>query len=472
MPPLTPDDKRGIEDSSKPVMPLRFLEIEGLEKNFPDNFIELHAVISATFSRKGKIVFEGTEDIAFQLNRLVELGTHTMEATSFMGVFVDGDRERLPYEADGYINQLGWLAITGDHTVPHNTIEALLEKPTWPSEWMSQLIFMVWTNYRVTADKEYLGSIIDKLRVFSLIDFIDETGLVTTVNNKELSEKFVKTTGADYLEDIVDWPQVERDGYEMQPYNTVVNAFVYEALRLMALMSTELERKDDADLYSVAAEKLRIKIQTLLIDPETHLYIDGIGSKHNAAHASFVPLAFGLVPEQSINATLKHLESRIQANSGGFPCSVYGAQYLLEGLFLSGQPEMATRLMLNTSVRGWRNMLDVHDATITHEAWDPVFKPNIDWTHAWGAAFLNIMYRFMVGAKPLSPRWDRWTLTPVDVFNLSIRSSIPTPHGIVEVSIDASSRVITIRSPETAVFIEPEATVLQPWKIIQSTYSA
>ena len=41
-----------------------------------------------------------------------------MKATSFCGLFVDGDRERLPYEADAWINQLGWYATNTDVTVP------------------------------------------------------------------------------------------------------------------------------------------------------------------------------------------------------------------------------------------------------------------------------------------------------------------------------------------------------------------
>lgn len=42
-----------------------------------------------------------------------EMCKHTMKATSFGRVFVDGDRERLPYEADAYINMLGWYCLHG-----------------------------------------------------------------------------------------------------------------------------------------------------------------------------------------------------------------------------------------------------------------------------------------------------------------------------------------------------------------------
>lgn len=41
------------------------------------------------------------------LNRIWELCRYSMKATSFTGYYVDGDRERIPYEADALINQLG-----------------------------------------------------------------------------------------------------------------------------------------------------------------------------------------------------------------------------------------------------------------------------------------------------------------------------------------------------------------------------
>lgn len=468
-PPLTPADLRGMDEIGRPVMPLRYLEIDGLGDDFPIENIELHAVVSDAFTPVGDITFEGPGEAATQLNRLTELGAHTMEATSFMGIFVDGDRERLPYEADGYINQLGWYATTGDWTVPRRTIEALLVKPTWPSEWMIHLIFMVWADYIATGDKTYLASVIDRLRVFSLIDFIDQTGLVTT-QNEALAKEFVAETGADYLEDIVDWPQNERDSYEMVPYNTVVNAFVYEGQRLLGLMHTALGRDEDAALNIATAEALREAIQSQLIDPRTGVYVDGLNSQHMSAHASFVPLAFGLVPSENIAATVNHLKSRIAAYDGGFPCSVYGAQYLLEGLFRADAAETAIELMLNTSIRGWLNMLDTHDATIAHEAWDPAFKENIDWTHAWGAAFHNISQRYLLGATASSPGWATWSLRPVDAFGLSMQAKIPTPHGLIEISVDAESRAVTIQSPKSAVLDEKGLTDGGLWKIEALTY--
>jgi len=82
-------------------------------------------------------------------------------------------------------------------------------------------------------------------------------------------------------------------------------------------------------------------------------------------------------------------------------CGVYVAQYLLDGLFEAGEASYAIGLMTNTGERGWANMLRV-GSTMTSEARDLRFKPNLDWNHAWGSAPVNIIARKLAGIRPLA----------------------------------------------------------------------
>ena len=56
-------------------------------------------------------------------------------------------------------------------------------------------------------------------------------------------------------------------------------------------------------------------------------------------------------------------------------CRVYGAQYLLEGLYLAGRADYALDLMTSTSDRSRQNMIQ-SEYTMTMEAWDIKYKPN------------------------------------------------------------------------------------------------
>lgn len=74
-------------------------------------------------------------------------------------------------------------------------------------------------------------------------------------------------------------------------------------------------------------------------------------------------------------------------------------------------------------------MLDTYDATITHEAWDLKYKDNLDWNHAWGSAFFNVIFRKMVGFEILEPGWKRWTLTPAWGLDLPTSATLASLNG-------------------------------------------
>lgn len=438
-------DHRSVTAIKNGAMPFRFVEIEGWKGPLPAKALLLQSITSAHFKDIGKVQFSNWNGFDQDLNALMNLGAHTMAATSFMGLFIDGDRERIPYESDGYINQLGWHFVTGDTNVPRATLENLLNKPTWPTEWMTHLIFIAWEDYTYSADLEYLRRNYNRLKDFTLVEFIEKNGLVST-KNKETAKAFVVKTKADYIEDIVDWPPGERDGHEMTTYNTVINAFTYSGLSTMAKIASELGIESDTKYYTELAEALKKAMSEQLINPDTGLYVDGLGSTHTSAHTLFIPLAFKLVPKERIPGTLTALKKRIQHHNGGFPCSVYAAQYLLQALFENGEDDAALKLILNTTERGWMNMLKKHEATITHEAWDPKFKENIDWNHAWGSAFLNIIPKYLIGISPTSPGWKEVSVNPSKNLKGTAQVTVPTPKGVVHLSIDSKSKTITSSS--------------------------
>jgi alpha-L-rhamnosidase len=453
--PLRELDARGMPEGVS-VMPLRYIEIHGWPLGLDPSAVATTAYISEHYTPIGSIHFGGADLRSANLNRLFELGRHTMVATSFMDLFVDGDRERLAYQADALINQRGWYALTGDTKVMRRTLEQMFREPTWPSEWMSQTILLAWEIYESDGDINYLASIYDRLDIFTLRDFIDKTGLITTYDEERVSV-FVEATGADYLEDIVDWPPVERDNYDMTTHNTVVNAFVHAAFTHMGRIAEALGKTDDAIEYRAMADDLQEAMLAQLTDPASGLFVDGKDSNHTAAHALFVPLALGLVPKDRVAKTVDALRGRIASYNGGMPASVYGAQFLLDGLFDAEADDVALALMLNGTDRGWLHMLDTYDATVTHEAWDIKYKENLDWNHAWGAAFFNVMFRKIVGFEIVEPGWKQWTVRPATGLDMPIWATLASPTGPIAVEIDPEQRLVAISGGSSlADFVEPE----------------
>ncbi|TFG96492.1 MAG: alpha-L-rhamnosidase, partial [Calditrichales bacterium] len=222
-------------------------------------------------------------------------------------------------------------------------------------------------------------------------------------------------------------PEGERDGYVFTPVNTVVNAFHYRSLVLIGRIANVLGRVQEAERFFKRAEMVKIAFNKQFLNRTTGIYVDGIGTEHSSLHANMFPLAFGLVPDNNLSRVVAFIKSR------GMACSVYGAQYLLEALFAAGETEYALQLMTSESKRSWMNMIRA-GSTMTTEAWDEYFKPNLTWNHAWGSAPANIIARKLMGIEPLKPAYRTIRVKP-QLGNLRYAHiKKPTIRGMVEVT--------------------------------------
>ncbi|MCP5532125.1 MAG: family 78 glycoside hydrolase catalytic domain [Akkermansiaceae bacterium] len=388
------------------VLPFRWVEIEG----WPGALDEKHIVRQAAFASGWDDAAAAFECSDATLNRIWELCRYSIKATTFAGVYVDGDRERIPYEADAYLNQLSHYATDHDVRMARDTFDRLMKHPTWPTEWASHMIFMAYADYRHTGDTGWLAPRYDSLKPKLLLERARADGLLTS--------------GPEQIKkgDIVDWPKAERDGFVFTSVNSVVNAFHVRSLQMMAEMAGAVGRTEDATTYTAMAARAHDAFQNTFFDSSRGAYRDGEGTGHMSQHASLFPLAFGLVPEKRISAVLDHVRSR------GMACSVYAAQYLMEGLFMNGAGQHAIELMTAPTDRSWRHMVD-SGATITWEAWDTKYKPNQDWNHAWGAAPANLLPRFVLGAEVSDPGWKRALVRPHPGGLDFAKGKIPTPMG-------------------------------------------
>ena len=344
------------------VLPFRYVEVEGAE------------VISLT----RHMVHVPFNDAASSfvssdstLNAVWEMCKHTMKATTFCGVYVDGDRERIPYEADALINALGHYGTDADYRVARRTMEVLLEHPNWPTEWHLQMPLLAWDYYMYSGDLAALQENYDKLVERALLRFRASTGLITT-------------TGQKAIRDIVDWPRVwsknplgADDHYALTKYNTVVNAFHAASLRALAKIARAIGKEDDAVRFSRLADETTKVLNALFFDPATGTYLDGSDTDHRALHATMFPLWF-----------LTWRKDERVAYAG--PCrgdAVLPAE-------LAGVADEHHRGEVARAVG---------EGGEPGEAWGQKYKPNQDWNHAWGAAPASAIPHRLMGVRPLEP---------------------------------------------------------------------
>ena len=421
----TPADKRNTDSRAihlppqfGVVLPFRYAEVE---TGTGQNASRLHGAsllrVEYPFDARAAS-FRSSHDT---LNAVWQLCRYTIHATTFAGYYVDGDRERIPYEADAYINQLSHYAIDREFSLARRTHEYLLDHSTWPTEWKQHSILMAWADYEATGDDRSLRRHYATLKNEKLLlQHAREDGLLATGRLRD------PASGRTDVGDLVDWPVVERDGFDFHDVNTVINAFHHRTLVLMARIATALGNDADAHTFTERAQQVFIRFNEVFFDASRGIYVDGEGSDHCSQHGNLFPLAFGLVPAERKASVVAYVKSR------GMACSVYPAQYLLEGLFEAREAEHAIGLMTGGGLRSWGNML-AHGATLTWEAWDQSLKPNQDWNHAWATAPANIIARYVLGVRPLEPGYGRVLIDP-QLGNLNeVRGTVPTIRGAIHV---------------------------------------
>ena len=389
------------------VLPFRYIEILGdLRQN--DILEAKRAMVNMAFDDTSTR-FESSDTI---LNKVWELCKYTIKATSFTGYYVDGDRERIPYEADALINQLSQYSVDDAFNMAKRTLDYLIYHPTWPTEWSLQNPLIAYYDYMYSGDARNLGQIYTELTYKALTALQEKNGLISTRTGKQLPA-FLKSihykvfNGNEGLQDIVDWPHTEKetDGFVFTDYNAVVNAFYYGSLQALAGIASDLHKPAAAAGYRQRALAVKKAFTDNFINPETGLVRDGIGTDHSSLHANMFAMAFGLVPAANTRKVLDFIQSR------GVSCSVYGAQFLLDALGQKDTSDYALQLLTAAGQRSWMNMLR-EGSTMTMEAWGQAFKPNQDWNHAWGTAPANYIVRYLMGIRPVKPGFKEVAIKP------------------------------------------------------------
>src|SRR5688572_26803853 len=317
------------------VLPFRWVEIEGWPGDLRPEHLRRRAAFAADWN-DAAADFRTSDEL---LNRIWELCRYSIKATTFAGVYVDGDRERIPYEGDAYLNQLSHYYVEGDVQMARDTFDRLMAYPTWPTEWGTHMIFMAHADWMQTGDTAWLAARYEKLKTKLRLDRARADGLIVTPADK-------------IKEDLVDWPLGERDNFVFTPVNTVMNAFHIRALGLMAEMARALHHDADAADYMAREATARAAFHQKLFDPARGLYRDGEATDHASLHANLFPLAFGLVPPENRAKVTAWLGER------GMACSVYAAQYLMEALFANDAATKALELITASNDRSWKHMVE------------------------------------------------------------------------------------------------------------------
>ena len=421
------------------VMPMRYLEVPAGSFEPTAENVRMVAL---------EYPFDEGESGFVSDNRLLDdvygLCKYTLRACTFGGLYIDGDRERLPYEADAWVTQLSNHAMSSDYEVSRVTCDYLMPYPTWPTEYRQISVLLNWTYWMWSGRDDLLRKHYAQLKDEKLMERFrrESDGLLETGG-----EMF---HGAyEGAADIADWPPPERFGFEFRKANAVVNAYYYIGLNEMAEIATQIGKTEDADAFRARARRVYDSFQKAFFDAKRGIYVDGEGATHASIHANAIAVVAGLVPEKSLKGVGDWLAAR------EMECSVYFAQHFLEALFRTGHGARAVALMTADNDRSWVGMLKA-GATLTKESWNEGVKANIDWNHTWGTAAINVIARCLAGVTPATPGFGKIRIAPDPAGLGSFDAKVPTAKGPVSVRYartgDGERLIVTTPAPATVVF--------------------
>lgn len=393
------------------VLPFRYAEIAGLTDAIKLQQVSRNMVTADFDDRATTFTSSDTA-----LNKIWDFCKYTIKATTFTGYYLDGDRERIPYEGDALINQLSHYASDAEYGMAKRSLNYLIYNPTWPTEWSLQDVLIAWNDYLYSGDDRLMRQLYADLKNKTLGMLARKDGLISTRTGKQMPAFLKSIHAQDTLRDIVDWPHTgmlglnngeggETDGFVFTNYNAVVNAYYYQNLVMMSALAQVLGFKSESVNYLAEAIKVKTSFAKVFIDPNTGLVHDGDATTHSSLHANAFASAFGLIPADKAANVSRFIRSR------GMACSVYGAQFLLDGIAGVDDDDYAIGLITSRDKRSWFNMLK-EGATMTMEAWGQQYKPNQDWNHAWGTAPANYIVRQLMGIQPIAHGFAKVQIKP------------------------------------------------------------
>jgi len=214
-------------------------------------------------------------------------------------------------------------------------------------EWGSAMVLAPWDAYQFYGDKAQLAKGYPAMqRYVSFLESKATDGIVTY----GLGDWFDIGPGA---------PGVSK----LTSAGVTGTLMLYEDAAAMQKIAELLGKTNDAAKYATLAKREKDAFQARFFDANAQVYDKG----SQAAQA--MPLALGIVPEQSRAAVLEKLVADIHAHDDHVTTGEVGWAYLVRALIQNGRSDVLLAMLLRKDAPSYGSQLAAGATTLT-EAWD------------------------------------------------------------------------------------------------------
>lgn len=457
--------KKNLPKNINGIIPFRYVSLHSKSKIKPSDFkikqISINTLNTLNFSDNKFIIDDK------KIEKLWKVSKDSVEALSYSGIYLDGERERLPYEADTYFATKINSLFHDDLTVSRRTYDLLRNNPTFPLEWSHFLIKISFLDYKLSNDKDLLLKRYQDVRDNLFIQYFDDdSGLfVIPRDNKCLQIKNI------CKRPIINWPPSEvfqpylktnsrysikyiyylfryleykflRFNHLAELYKIKLNSFINEiktpidnfsnqgyflkSLEIAREIAIILEKKEDKKQYEEIIDKLQKNLLEKYFDKRENLFSDTPFGNTYSFNTQLIAFYSNLAnPKQFPNSFSFLLENKNQA-------SVYTSNILQEVLVENSPEDLYSYLTKNVK-RSFLNAYSKKNISLGIEAWDEEIKPNMDQTHYWGAMNAFYISKGFFGYDPTNQIESELRLNPSFMFDFEV--TLTTKFGNLDLNL-------------------------------------
>lgn len=348
------------------------------------------------------------------------------------------------------------LGCTGDYL-----IESLMNYYTFGDPYLTRLDLQRTAYYlRQTKGKMFHTSY-SLLWIQMLVDYHLYTGDDSLYNElfdvvtcllevfaSYLGESGLMETSPNYM--FMDWVPIGKYNMHHPPKNIgqgYLTAFYYQALFNGIHIAKYLGYHEVVEQYMLARASIKESFQQLW-DQERSLFCDGLTDDHEdginewlpkgdgkcyfSQHTNTLAVLYDLAP----NSDRYQIMEKVINDTSLAQVQPYFMHFVLEAVHHVGLfNQYGNRIM-----RRWEFLLKECESSLK-EVWSGF---DCDYSHAWGGTPTYQLPSKVLGVRPLLPGFEQFMVSPcLEDLNWA-KGSVPTPHGIIDISIEKRNNEILL----------------------------
>ena len=371
------------------------------------------------------------------LNRLWQMGQHTMECCLHDGMVDNPWREQQQYIGDGRLDNLFIYYAFGDTSLPRNLLRQISQSQGPLGEiqsgypWSGDQVVTTGCAQWISTLKEYCLFTGDRRLARELTPVLQG---ILRWHHRYLNPQGLLCNVPGWT--FIDWvrPPMDGQGRNVRDrMSAALNLFYLQGLMDAAWLARHAGIGLNPAPYERQAAQLRRAIHRAFWSPAQACYVDAAGPEAQSSSVSLHVNALALLLDVAPPASRRPLLSRLwSAKTPVHQPSPYFCFYVFRALAKCGQYKLA----LTALREKWRPMLDAG-----HQTFWETFVTDKDSGHfpesycqMWGCAPLHDLPAEVLGVKPLSPGFRAFEICPTPVDLQWAKGRVPTPQGPIQVA--------------------------------------